>query len=91
MHDDKHPLAGTTVTVDFGSKGNINGVHNIEVEDWWDHLTGGSWKWAEGNPACLMFAMRNGLNGRLVTDDEVLYGHDPESRLGHLFHESEIV
>ncbi len=89
-HHQPHPLAGQTATVNFGARGNISGFHDIRVEDWWDRLTGGSWMTAEGNPACVMYAIRSGLNN-LPEDNDVLYGHDPQSHLGHLFHVTEIV
>lgn len=60
------------------------------VEDWWDHLTGGSWGEAEGNPACMMYAIRAGF-ADLPPDDEVLYGHlVTPGGLGMLVHVSEI-
>jgi hypothetical protein len=59
------------------------------VEDWWDHLTGGSWGDADGNPACLKYAMRTGFSdGIPAFDNEVVYGH--VDGLGHLLHESEL-
>lgn len=54
MHSESHPLAGQTVKVDFGAGGNIEGIQEYRVEDWWDKLTGGSWMVATGNPAALM-------------------------------------
>jgi hypothetical protein len=41
----------------------------------------------DGNPACLIYALRSGLMG-LPTDDEVLYGK--VGIFGHLVHISEI-
>ena len=85
-----HPLAGQTVTVNFGDRGNITGLVDMKVDDWWDHLTGSSWMTAEGNPACMMYAMRSGFN-KLPADNDVLYGHEANGALAHLFHTTEIV
>ena len=55
-----------------------------EIEDWWDHLTGKSWMFSDGNPACLEYAMRSGFEG-LPTDDRVLYGKiGPFGKLMHI-------
>jgi hypothetical protein len=62
--------------------------HEAEVEDYWDSLTGGSWMFAEGNPACLIYGLRSGLNG-LPTDDNVLYVKI--GAFGHLVHLSEVI
>jgi len=60
------------------------------VEDWWDRVSGSSWAFAQGNPACLVYAMRTGFSEVPVPDDdEVLYGHT-KNGLGHLVHISEI-
>ena len=92
MHQEKSPLAGQTVKI----KSHVTHPQNPDfsgsdyrVEDWWDHLTGGSWMNAEGNPACLVYAMRTGLCEHDVpTDNEVLYGK--VGAFGHLVHLSEI-
>ena len=63
------------------------GGSDYRVEDWWDRVAGKSWMDCNGNPACLIFAMRSGLAG-LPTDDEVLYGK--VGSFGHLVHISEI-
>jgi hypothetical protein len=89
MHDDKHPLAGKTVKVTTTRHVQIgDGPHEYEIEDWWDHLTGSSWMSAEGNPTCLVYAMRSGFAG-LPIDNEVMYGHI--GGIGHLVHVSEIM
>ena len=82
-HEEPHPLAGKTVKIIAGE---YEGKH-YWIEDWWDKITGGSWMFAEGNPACLQYAMRSGL-GNLPTDDEVVYGKI--GALGHLVHVSEL-
>ena len=47
-HSERHPQAGQTIKVDIG-----NGPVDFRLEDWWDHLTGGSWMDAVGNPAAM--------------------------------------
>lgn len=81
MHSDPHPLAGQTVTVDLG-----NGPQAYEIEDWWDRVSGGSWMYADGNPAALKYALRSA--GRTPIDDEVVYGK--VGPFGHLVHVTEI-
>lgn len=82
-HKQSHPLAGKTVTI---KKGKFKDKE-YRVEDWWDKLTGGSWLDAQGNPACLLYAIRAGFEG-LPPDDEVVYGKI--GALGNLVHESEL-
>lgn len=84
-HTERHPLSGQTVTVNIG-----NGPEQYQVEDWWDHLTGGSWMLADGNPAALGYAIRTAFKVPSVpTDDEVVYGKI--GGLGYLVHVSEIL
>jgi len=93
IHQNKSPLAGGVVTI----KPNIKhpqsptfGGSQITIEDWWDRVSGKSWMFAKGNPACLVYAMRTGLADMPVpSDDEVLYGHTKDG-FGHLVHVSEI-
>lgn len=91
-HTEKHPLAGQTVRIkadvkhpqvpDFGGAA-------FRIEDWWDHLTGKSWMVSDGNPACLIYAMRTGFSDSPIPDDdEVVYGKI--GSYGHLVHVSEI-
>lgn len=87
-HKEASPLAGKTVKVQLTNIGPVGTVYDYEVEDWWDHLTGGSWRWADGNPACLQYAVRAGLSF-IPADDEVLYGHI--NGFGYLVHQSEVV
>lgn len=60
----------------------------IEVEDWWDRVSGGSWTTAQGNPAALKYAVRTGIAACVPTDDEVVYGKI--GGLGHLVHVTEL-
>lgn len=91
MHDSVHPLANQTVKIRFmAPHSQFPGLeHEFTVEDWWDHMTGGSWMFADGNPACLIFAMRMGFGGILKTDDEVIYGKI--NGFGVLIHTDELV
>ena len=91
MHDKPSPLAGKTVKIKATS------THaqfpdwagsEIEIEDWWDRVSDGSWMNATGNPACLVFAMRS-VDNQLPTDDEVLYGHRKDG-YGSLVHVAEL-
>lgn len=59
----------------------------VEVEGYWDDVTGGSWMWAQGNPACLVYAMRSATKG-LPVDDEVVYVK--YGGFGSLIHVSEL-
>ena len=91
IHETSSELAGSTVKIksevkhphfeDFGGSSFI-------VEDWWDKLSGKSWMFCDGNPACLVYVIRCGLAG-VPLDDEVLYGKT-DNGLGHLAHVSEI-
>nr|MDT0658070.1 hypothetical protein [Micromonospora sp. DSM 115978] len=85
MNRDRSPLAGQTVRIKADSVG-IGGQECI-VEDWWINAAGGSWMFANGNPAALKYAFRSALAG-LPIDDEVLYGK--VDGLDHLVHVSEI-
>ena len=86
IHKEAHPLAGKTVKINGGQ---FDG-QDYHLEDWWDRLGQGRWKWAQGNPACLEFAMRMGASeGHLITDDEVVYGKI-KSGLGKLIHVSQL-
>lgn len=83
IHSERHPLAGTTVEI-------TSGKHLGErflLEDWWDRVGGKSWKFSEGNPACMIYAIRS-VADQLPADDEVVYGKI--GTLGHLIHVSEL-
>lgn len=90
MHEETHPLAGEEVElIDDYHHNQYPDMHSIIIEDWWDHLTGGSWMMAEGNPAAMVFAMRTGMAPYNVPfDDEVVYGK--YKGMGVLVHVSEI-
>lgn len=88
MHNESHPLAYKTVTLNENAKDPVQGqvVAGAEfmVEDWWDKLTGKSWMFSDGNFAALHYAMRDPSNTPL--DDEVVYGKI--GALGHIVHVS---
>lgn len=84
-HSEASPLAGQTVTIKTGEFAG----QEYRVEDYWDRITGGSWMFAAGNPACIQYAIRTGMaENPPPLDDEVLYGKI--GALGHLVHVSEI-
>lgn len=66
-HESISPLAERTMLI---AKGELAG-QLIRIEDWWDRIAGRSWMVCDGNPACMIYAMRD-----LGTpfDDEVVYG-----------------
>ena len=91
MHNTPSPLAGKTARIKSDS------THmqypdwagsKIAIEDWWDRVAGKSWMNCDGNPACLIYAMRSADND-LPTDNEVLYGKREDGR-GSLVHVSEL-
>ena len=88
--NEPHPLAGQTVQlagiIDHPNFGVMESP-DFEVEDWWIRLTGGSWMVADGNPACLLYAMRSGFAG-LPVDNWVVYGK--VNNRGTLVHVSEL-
>lgn len=59
----------------------------ILIEGLWHEIMGKSWMFTNGNPACLMYAIRS-TKDNLPTDDKVYYGKI--NGLGYLVHESEI-
>lgn len=91
IHSSPHPQAGQTVTIKDGvtdpAQGAVIGGAEYRIEDWRDRVGGGSWGEANGNPACLHYAMRIAGNG-VPPDDEVVYGKI--GAFGHLVHASEI-
>lgn len=84
IHPSPHEFAGKTVLV---RPAGTDEVHEYVVEDYWDRVSGGSWMWADGNPAAMNYAMRSA--GKVPLDDEVLYGKI--GPFGHLIHISEVV
>ena len=85
-----HPQARQTVTVVTKTPLFQQKKTTVQyvVDDWWIRAAGMSWGNAQGNPACLNYAMRGAIEG-LPDDDDVVYGHTPDG-LGHLVHVSEI-
>lgn len=90
LHPEPSTLSGTAVKIRAEASHpqvpNFGGSE-FKVEDWWDRVGGGSWTDAVGNPACIAYAIRIGVN-KVLFDNEVLYGKI--GRFGHLVHISEI-
>lgn len=86
---DKHQLARKTVTVNLKGKPYENLVDGCKytVEDWVENVMGGSWGVQQGNPACLIYAMRSAMAG-IGIDEEVVYGK--VNGIGYLVHVSEL-
>lgn len=84
-----HPMAGKTVVLNLkgGDAPDVSSGDEFRVEDYWDKISGGSWMFAQGNPACLKYALRSGV-ARLPIDNEVVYGQ--VGSFGHLVHVSEL-
>lgn len=87
-HPEQSPLAGKTVKIKASA--NQLGGQEYRVEDWWDRVSGDSWAFCNGNPACLQYGMRTGFSRDIDVpdDDEVLYGK--VGALGHLVHVCEL-
>lgn len=90
-HTEVHQHAGRTMTLakPLRIKPPI-GIYDgtIVVEDWWDRISGVSWKFSNGNPAAMIYGIRSAF-AELPMDDEVVYGKD-EYGFGHLVHVSEL-
>ncbi len=92
IHKQPHPLAGMTVKIKADVKHpqqpNFGGSE-FRVEDWWDRVAGKSWAICQGNPACLVYAIRSAMARPPINiDDEVVYGK--VGHFGHLVHISEL-
>lgn len=87
----REDFSGTTVLLKDGINdpymGAIPAGSEYDVEGYWDDLTGGSWMFANGNPAALNYAIRSATIG-LPLDNNVLYGK--VGAFGYLVHVSEI-
>ena len=92
IHSEAHTHARKTVRIkadvvhpqqaDFGGQ-------EFHLEDWWDRVAGQSWMDCQGNPACLIYAMRTGFSEHSTPpDNEVVYGK--VGAFGHLLHVSEL-
>ena len=84
-------LSGKTVKIKNGFNDPFNGTieagTEYHVEDYWDTLTGESWMFSNGNPACMNYAVRSAKAG-LPLDNNVLYGKI--GAFGFLVHTSEV-
>lgn len=89
MHENNHELAGCEVQISMAhTQGETPEPLAFVLEDWWDRVNGGSWMFAQGNPAAMKYGMRAGVIG-LPIDDEVVYGK--VGAFGELVHASEII
>src|SRR5437016_1310536 len=87
IHSEPHPKAGQVVPIKLVQPHHqFADIKEMEIEDYWDRVSGGSWMNATGNPACLIYAVRT---VGLPIDDEVLYGKT-KGRMGVLIHVSEL-
>lgn len=86
MIREQSPLANKTVIIHPRNEyqGVVQDAH-FEIEDYWENVAGKSWMVSEGNPACLIYAMRS---VGLPIDNEVIYGKI--NGFGYLIHESEL-
>jgi urocanate hydratase len=76
-------------TVKIKTEANEIGGKEINIEDWWINVAGKSWMTCQGNPACIIYAMRTGLGQiQVPINNNVLYGKI--NGLGFLIHECEI-
>jgi hypothetical protein len=91
IHAESHPKAGQTVRYKLRRKHpQIPVEGEYQLEDWWDRVAGVPWGEAQGNPACLFYALTTGFSEEPIpSDNEVVYGK--VGAFGHLLHVSEIV
>ncbi len=87
IHLEPHPLAGKTITVEINHPQTAP-IMQFRVDDWWDRVAEESWQTSE-RPAAWYYALRCALQ-KLPSDDDVVYGHDRETHLGHILHVSEL-
>jgi len=87
IHSGVSELANKKVKIK--SEANELGGQEIQIEDWWDRVSGKSWMFSDGNPAALNYAMRSGFSDlHIPNDNEVLYGKI--NGLGYLVHITEL-
>jgi hypothetical protein len=85
IHKEQSSLAGKTVKIN-AKYAKLAGEDYV-VEDWWDRISGRSWRDTEVI-AEILYAERIKRKSNASMDDEVLYGKI--GILGHLIHISEI-
>lgn len=92
MHEAASEYAGQTVKLgELKGPSERDGLvagADYRVEDWWDRISGQSWRDSNGNPAAMKYAVRIGTAGAVLPDDEVLYGKI--AGFGHIVHVSEL-
>jgi hypothetical protein len=92
IHDIPSELTGTTVKI----KSHVThfqfpnfGGEDFIVEDWADRVFGRSWMDMDGNPACLVYAIRGSRQDPAIPiDNNVLYGK--VNGIGCLLHVNEL-
>ena len=89
LHQEIHPKAGQVVKLKSTATHPQHDIAGADflIEDWWDHLTRSLWMTADGNPACLVYGLRVGMNN-LPANNDVVYGK--VGAWGVLIHSSEI-
>lgn len=53
--------------------GQVLAGKTIEVEDYWQNVSGQSWMSSNGNPTAMLYGMRSGMQGLPINND-VVYG-----------------
>lgn len=90
LHQIASELSGKTVKIKVGAthlQVPTFGGSEIRIEDWWDRVSGKPWGICQGNPACIVYALRS-VENKLPLDNQVLYGKI--GALGHLVHLNEL-
>jgi hypothetical protein len=93
VHNEPHPWAGKKVrllpnVISNGIGGYVDiGESVFLLEDWYDRVTGTSWREGPVTPATANYVWRLN-NKKMPRDDEVVYGK--VGHLGYLIHEHEL-
>lgn len=92
IHEQPHPQAGQTVTIDLKhihpQLGDMM-IHEVQLYDWWDRVGEGSWINEQDKPICRVYGVRNSFGLGLPVDDEVIIVGLGDKLL--LIHETEIM
>jgi len=87
MNREKYEHSGKQMKIkNFVSNGLAGKI--IEVEDYWENVSGKSWMLSDGNIAAMNYGFRTGTQGGVPINDEVVYGK--VDGLGYLLHVSEL-
>ena len=85
IHNEPHPLAGSVVSISFVGESHLFEFH---LEDWWDRVSGKSWRVAPTVLVEWKYASYVEAHG-MPLDDDVVYGKSHGVSL--LVHVSEII